>query len=155
MYVYKFSKFLCLAIILFNLIEIQTWWINSCIDHFAYSWVNLKVNSNHEIATQKQNLSLGFEKHYPEAKSQHTTNEQHCLTRLIRHSCLVGILPSWLLGIFTLKGVLNLRPEQIWPFSVAPIYAWEKKVGLMSPLKKAHIVLTLLVTVESEEKTNE
>ena len=57
---------LCLAIRLFNLIESQTWWNNSWIDHFAHSWINSKVNGNHEITTQKQKKKIfsplpGFE----------------------------------------------------------------------------------------------
>ena len=45
---------LCPVIRVFNLIDSQTWWINLRINHFALSWINSKVNSNHEIITQNK-----------------------------------------------------------------------------------------------------
>ena len=45
--------FLSPAVTLFNLIESQTRWINSWNNHFAKSWVDSKINDNHEIVTKK------------------------------------------------------------------------------------------------------
>ena len=52
---------------------------NPWIDHFAYSWINSKVNGNHEIVTQKWKMKIspppGFEPQYSGTKRQCATLE--------------------------------------------------------------------------------
>ena len=55
-FIFLFQLVLCPEIRLFNLIESKTRIINSRINHFASSWIDLKlkVKGNQEITTQKQ-----------------------------------------------------------------------------------------------------
>ena len=48
---------LCAAIRLFNIIGSLTR-CNSWMDDFAKSWINSKINGNHEIVTQKQKIKI-------------------------------------------------------------------------------------------------
>ena len=65
---------LCAAIRLFNIIGSLTRWINSWMDDFAKSWINLKINGSREILTQKQKINVfphpGFELQSPGTESQ-------------------------------------------------------------------------------------
>ena len=104
---------LCPAVI----IENQTQWINSWINHFTLSWINSKVNGNHEITTwkQKRNFFLPYSGSEPRSHAivcQCATNELRWTFPAINSTFGYNCTIPTLLGIAGWNTQHYLQPYQ-------------------------------------------